>query len=181
MIFLLLFSYMLSAHLPPACTNQANESHALTQNPQPKRSLKCSTTSKWLVGLLALSAAGLAFDSSTIAYATNLNNEVSPITAYPCTNDACPFIDDDREQKVGCTYSEYENGFIPPLYVKGNCRCFRGKGCHCTIEKCPPAEQYIGHFKTQLGCQITSLCTRILSIVTLGSWGLNRYSNRNAR
>ena len=137
-----------------------------------------------LLGLLAMaiSGVGLAADITTRVEADLLNSQVSPITAYPAylfAGDGYPFINSSSglTQKVNCSYTAYSSsdaGLTIPPY-KGECPCFRGFGCACTLEECPPGQEYVPYFYNQLGCNITSICTRLIAFLGIGGWVVNKW------
>lgn len=134
-----------------------------------------------LLALLALSTTGLVADISTRVKADALNDQVGPITAYPFVyGQGFPFFNGDGPaQKINCTYTLYEEGYWKPRglpCVKGSCGCIRGRECRCTIEKCPPAQEYETHFNNQLGCNITSICTRVITLLGIGGWLANQWN-----
>jgi hypothetical protein len=134
-----------------------------------------------LLALLAVSGAGLAADITTRAEADILNKQVSPIIAYPFVpGEGYPFLNGNGPaQKLNCTYTPYFSADASggdPAEI-GDCYCNRGFGCACTIEKCPPAQEYEQHFNSQLGCNITSICTRLIAFLGIGGWLMAKWSN----
>lgn len=146
-----------------------------------KKEKKSEWRKPCLLALLALTTTGLAADITTRVKADALNEQVGPITAYPFVpGQGYPFLNGNGPaQKINCTYTPYDGGFWKPHglpSVNGDCDCARGQGCKCTIEKCLHAEEYETGFNNQLGCNITSICTRIIALLGIGGWFANQWN-----
>ena len=133
---------------------------------------RCSITKKFIVALLALNAVGLGTDIASLETSHALSDEVSPITAYPFKQGfGFPFSPQiGPERNPNCTYTEYAGGEWPTLDfpgAKGDCPCIQGK-CVCTVEECPPAQSYEKYWSATFATQITSILTRVASILGIG-------------
>lgn len=143
------------------------------------KSKKWSTTKKCIVALLVINTVGLGTDIASLKTSNVLKDQVSPITAYPFKQGlGFPFSPQiGPERNPNCTYTEYAGGQWPTIDfpgAKGECPCDRG-ACVCTVEECPPADSYKQYWNATFGTQVTSIATRIVSMlgIGLGSWLYN--------
>lgn len=137
---------------------------------------KWSTAQKFILGLMLTNCVGLGTDIASLKTSAALNNEVSPITAYPFKQGiGFPFSPQvGPERNPNCTYTNYTGNEWPTINfasAKGECPC-NITSCACTVEECAHAESYKKYWGTGLATQISSIATRVICLVGtgLGTW-----------
>lgn len=98
---------------------------------------------------LIITLIGLAGLATNATMCAQLNQLVSPITAYP--------INDNIIRNPNCVYWDYDGSLWPPtglISIKGSCGCIKGVPCRCLIEECFGANRYNNLFLVSVVMQI---------------------------